>query len=460
MSLIKSISGIRGTIGGKQDDNLNPTNIVKFVSAYAKFVKEDNKENNKVIVGCDARLSGRMVSRLVIGTLLSMGIDVVDIGLATTPTVEIAVIESKANGGIVISASHNPENWNALKLLNREGEFLSSRSGKELMQIVKDNDLEYSNVDDLGELEVDETWTKKHIEKILALPLVDSQAVKNANFKIAIDGINSVGGIAVPKLLEALGVKEVYEINCDPTGRFAHNAEPLAKNLTEICRAVRDEGADIGFAVDPDVDRLAVIDENGIMFSEEYTLVVVSDYILQNKKGNTVSNLSSSQALRDITVDAGGEYFSSAVGEVNVVTKMKEVGAVIGGEGNGGIIYPDLHYGRDALIGIALILTYLAKTGKKYSEVLKKYPEYYIAKNKIELTPSVDVDKILEMIKDKYSNKKINTIDGARIDFGQEWIHLRKSNTEPIIRIYAESTSPKKAEALSQTIIKEIYKYQ
>lgn len=458
MTLIKSISGIRGTIGGGQEDNLNPVNISKFVSAYAKFIKKGDKGTGTVIVGRDARVSGEMVNHIVIGTLIGAGLDVIDLGLATTPTVEMAIIKEGANGGIVISASHNPENWNALKLLNDEGEFLSAKDGEALLKIIEDDDLLFAEVDSIGSVTIDDTWTDKHIEHILELPLVEVEAIKKAKLKVAIDGINSVGGVAVPKLLKALGVAEVIEINCEPTGRFAHNAEPLANNLTEICEVVKGKRADIGFAVDPDADRLAVVDEKGEMFSEEYTLVVASDYVLQNKVGNTVSNLSSSQALRDITREIGGSYFGSAVGEVNVVTKMKEVGAIIGGEGNGGVIYPELHYGRDGLVGIALILTYLAKTGKKYSELLKHYPEYYIAKNKIELTPATDVDKILAVIKEKYTDENISDIDGVRIDFGQEWIHLRKSNTEPIIRIYAESSSPAKAEELSQTIFKEIEK--
>jgi len=456
MALINSISGIRGTIGGKTEDNLSPLNVVKFSSAYAEFIKNSGE---LVVIGRDARKSGKIISDLVIATLLSAGLNVLDIGLATTPTVEIAVIKNKAAGGIIVSASHNPKNWNALKLLNNKGEFLSSADGLSISKLFNKNDIIFTEIDNLGSLKIDDTWTDEHINLILGLPIVDQEAIKKANLRVVVDGINSVGGIAVPKLLEALGVVEIDKLNCEPTGEFNHDAEPLAKNLTEICAIVRDKKADIGFAVDPDVDRLAVIDEKGELFSEEYTLAVASDYILQNKKGNTVSNLSSSQVLRDVTADAGGQYFASAVGEINVVNKMKEVDAVIGGEGNGGVIYPDLHYGRDALVGIALILTYLAKSGKTYSELLKSYPKYYITKNKIELSYIADINEILKIIKNRYNDKKIITIDGIKIDFGKEWIHIRKSNTEPIIRIYTESASKERAEYLSREVINEIKKY-
>lgn len=458
MTLIKSISGIRGTIGGGGEESLNPINIVKFTSAYAILIKKSLKQNFVVVVGRDARQSGEMVARLVVGTLLGSGIDVVDLGLATTPTVEMAVIGEKADGGIIISASHNPENWNALKLLNQHGEFLSDNDGKELMRIADTGEFDYTDIENMGIYKQDNSWTDKHIEKILKLALVDKQAIESANLKVAIDGINSVGGSAIPRLLTALGVNTIYKINCEQTGKFAHNAEPLAKNLNEICQEVINKKADIGFAVDPDADRLAVVDENGVMFSEEYTLVVAADYVLQNQSGNTVSNLSSSRALRDITEERGGKYFGSAVGEVNVVTKMKEVGAVVGGEGNGGVIYPELHYGRDALVGIALLLTYLAKTGKKYSKILNDCPKYYMAKNKIELKPGTDIDKISDFIKNEYASEQLNDIDGIRIDFEKEWVHLRKSNTEPIIRIYAESSSEKRAEELTQAIINKISK--
>ncbi len=457
MTLIKSISGIRGTIGGKSGDGLSPLDTVKFVSAYAQWIiNNTNEKKVKVIVGRDARISGEMVNHVVIGTLMGMGIDVIDIGLATTPTTEIAVTSEKAQGGIILTASHNPKQWNALKLLNQKGEFLSASDGAQILEIAEKEKFIYADVDQLGKVEFKNNYTDIHIQQILDLSLVDVDAIKLSQFKVAVDAVNSVGGLAIPELLRALGVQEIIELYCEPNGIFPHNPEPLPEHLTEISRVVKTNKAHLGFVVDPDVDRLAIINEDGTMFGEEYTLVAVADYILQYKIGNTVSNLSSTRALRDITQKYGGKYFTAAVGEVNVVESMKKNNAVIGGEGNGGVIYPDLHYGRDALVGIALFLTHLAKSGKKCSELRAQYPEYFISKNKIELTPQINVDQILESIKKKFSNYQVNDIDGVKIDFDNGWVHLRKSNTEPIIRIYAESGDEKSSIELANKIISEI----
>jgi phosphomannomutase len=456
MTLIKSISGIRGTIGGKPGEGLSPLDVVKFTSAYAEWLKRKNKGSISVVVGRDARISGAMVESLVISTLTGMGVDVINLGLSTTPTVEIAVPLESANGGIIITASHNPKQWNALKLLNGKGEFISGEDGKDLLEIAHREDFTYSNVDNLGKTIEKNNYFDVHIQEIIKHELVDTNAIKSANFKVAIDAVNSTGGIVLPKLLKALGVDVVYELFCEPTGHFPHNPEPLPENLTEISKTVKDNNADIGIVVDPDVDRLALVCEDGSMFGEEYTLVAVADYILSQKSGNTVSNLSSTRALRDITEKAGGKYFPASVGEVNVVDEMKAQNAIIGGEGNGGVIFPDLHYGRDALIGIALILTHLAKSGKTPKELRDSYPSYHISKNKIELTPEIDVDSILKRMSEKYVHEKVNTIDGVKIDFFEEWVHLRKSNTEPIIRIYSESANKEKAELLAQKIIAEI----
>ena len=461
MALIKSISGIRGTIGGKTGENLTPNDVVKFTSSYGDWLKSKNsKKELKVVVGRDARISGEMVNKLVCATLQAMGISVVDLGLSTTPTVEIAVPEEKAQGGIVITASHNPKEWNALKLLNEKGEFLSAKDGEEILQIAEEGKTVYSTVGKLGSYSTDDSYLQKHIIKILELPLVNIKAIKARKFKVVIDCVNSTGGIFVPELLAALGVTDIVKLNCDPTGDFAHNPEPLPENLIDISNAVKKHDADLGIVVDPDVDRLALVSEDGEMFGEEYTLVSVADYVLAHKKGPTVSNLSSTRALRDVTEIHGCEYHTSAVGEVNVVEKMKEVNAVIGGEGNGGIIYPEFHYGRDALVGIALFLSHLAtfkgKTKKCCSELRSQYTNYYISKNKIELTPDIDVDAVLAKIKEKYKKQPINTIDGVKIEFDKEWVHLRKSNTEPIIRIYAESQSESTAEHLAKKIISDI----
>ncbi len=457
MTLIKSISGIRGTIGGTVNDGLSPMAIVKYTAAFANFIiKQADKKKITLVVGRDARISGEMVNHLVIGTLLGMGIDVLDIGLSTTPTVEIAVIDTKADGGIIITASHNPKHWNALKLLNNLGEFISASDGNLVLEFAESGNFTFAEVENLGKYTFDNTFIQKHIDKVLNLPLVDVEAIKAANYKIAVDCINSSGGIAIPELLKALGVKDVVKLNCQPDGKFAHNPEPLPENLLDISKIVSESNAHLGFVVDPDVDRLAIITEEGEMFGEEYTLVAVADYILKHKKGNTVSNLSSSRALRDITEKAGGEYFASSVGEVNVVEMMKKHNAIIGGEGNGGVIYPELHYGRDALVGIALFLSSLAQSGKSCSMLRSTFPEYYISKNKIQLSPEMDVDNILNEIAEKYKNHPLNTCDGVKIDFEKEWVHLRKSNTEPIIRIYSESDSPTKAEHLAQKIIYDI----
>jgi phosphomannomutase len=459
MSLIKSISGIRGTIGGKAGDGLNPLDIVKFTTAYATWVKKNTTQYPlKIVVGRDARISGEMVNHVVIGTLLGMGFDVVNIGLATTPTTELAVTMEKASGGIILTASHNPKQWNALKLLNEKGEFLNAKEGETVLKIAESQDFDYAEVDTIGKLTEDFSYTQKHIESVLALDLVDIEAIYKADFSVAIDCVNSVGGIAIPELLAALGVNTVEKLNCTPDGHFPHNPEPLPEHLTEIASFLKSGKADVGFVVDPDVDRLAIICEDGSMFGEEYTLVSVADYVLSHTPGNTVSNMSSTRALRDVTQQHGGSYTASAVGEVNVVTKMKETNAVIGGEGNGGVIYPASHYGRDALVGIALFLSHLAKTGKKVSELRASYPSYFMGKKRMELTPSINVDEVLAAIKAKYVKYDINDIDGVKIDFDEGWVHLRKSNTEPIIRIYSEAKSPEEADRLGEEIIAEIKK--
>lgn len=453
MSLIKSISGIRGTIGGRPGDGLGAVDVVKFASAYAEFIKRSsNGKARKIVVGRDARISGGMVERLVVGSLMAMGLDVINIGLATTPTTEIAVTGEGADGGIILTASHNPTQWNALKLLNSEGEFLSDKEGREVIRIADEEDFTYADVMELGCEYKNETYNERHIESVLSLPLVDVEAIRNANFTVAVDAVNSVGGVIIPKLLHALGVKNVIELNCEPTGRFAHNPEPIPENLTGIAKVMREQKADCGIVVDPDVDRLALVMEDGEMFVEEYTLVAVADYVLSHTPGSTVSNLSSSRALSDVTRAHGCEYNAAAVGEVNVVAKMKETGAIIGGEGNGGVIYPELHYGRDALVGVALFLTLLAKSGKKMTELKAGYPQYAIAKNKLTLTPDTNVDAILEAAKKHYANERTNDIDGVKIDFADCWVHLRKSNTEPIIRIYSEASTPEKAEALAEEV--------
>jgi len=454
MTLIKSISGIRGTIGGMHTQGLTPLDIVRYSTAYASFIKNKTPEKRvRVVVGRDARISGAMVSSLVCGTLISMGIDVLDIGLTTTPTVEMAVIDSKSDGGVIITASHNPKQWNALKLLNKKGEFLSARDGDELLKIAEAGDSSYVDVDRLGTYNTSDRYLLRHINQILDIPLVDREAIRNARFSVAVDAVNSSGGIAVPLLLEVLGVSTIHRLFCEPTGDFAHNPEPLPEHLAAICEEVVRQKADVGFVVDPDVDRLAIINELGEPLGEEYTLVAVADYVLQHKVGNTVSNLSSSQALKEITEKAGGEYFASAVGEVNVVEMMKKKKAVIGGEGNGGVIYPELHYGRDALVGIALFLTYLAKSGKSCSSLRSGYPDYFISKNKIEFGPDIELDTILNKIVEQYKDHDISRTDGVKIHFDKSWVHLRKSNTEPIIRIYAESDMPEKAEHLARKIL-------
>jgi len=446
MTLIKSISGIRGTIGGKQGDGLSPADMVKFSTGYAQWLKNQNKDvKPKVVIGRDARISGEMVSRIVTGTLMSMGLDVIDLGLATTPSVELAVEDFAAHGGIILTASHNPAQWNALKLLNGKGEFVSAEDGEQILALADSPEVQYAEIDNIGKLIESRGYEDAHINKILDLELVDAEAIKNAGFKVAIDSVNSVGGMVLPKLLRALGVEQIIELYGEPTGRFPHNPEPLPEHLTEITKVIKTEKADVGFVVDPDVDRLAIVCEDGAMFGEEYTLVAVSDYVLSHIKGNTVSNLSSTRALRDITEKHGGQYKAAAVGEVNVVKAMKSVDAVIGGEGNGGVIYPPLHYGRDALVGIALFLTHLAKSGKKCSALKATFPSYVISKNKIQLTPDIDVDKILAGITSAYKNYPVNTIDGVKIEFENGWVHLRKSNTEPIIRVYAEGRNAEEA---------------
>lgn len=456
MTLIKSISGIRGTIGGNQGENLTPIDAVKYAAAYGRWVKEQRiKEDYRVVVGRDARISGHMMQQLVMNTLIGLGIDVVDVGLSTTPTVEVAVTLEHADGGIILTASHNPKQWNALKLLNHNGEFLNTEAGQKILDIAESGDITFAEVDDLGKIHINEAYIDMHIDEILDLELVDIKTIKKAGFKVVVDGVNSTGGIAVPALLEALGVQTV-KLFCTPNGEFPHDPEPLKEHLTDLMEAVIKEKAHFGIVVDPDVDRLAFVDENGDMFGEEYTLVAVADYVLQHKPGNTVSNLSSSRALCDITEKHGGSYTASAVGEVNVVDKMKETQAVIGGEGNGGIIYPELHYGRDSLVGIALFLSHLAHQNSTVSELRATYPSYYMSKKKIELTPQLDVDAILESIEAKYTSEEINTIDGVKIDFSESWVHLRKSNTEPIIRIYTEAKSQSEADALADRFITEI----
>lgn len=460
MTLIKSISGIRGTIGGHTGDTLNPLDIVKFTTAYATFMKRNTKSGTgKIVVGRDARISGEMVKDIVCGTLMGMGYDVVNIGLATTPTTELAVSMLKADGGIIITASHNPRQWNALKLLNAQGEFLTKADGNEVLKIAEEEDFEYADVDHLGHYSEDNSFNQKHIDNVLALQLVDTEAIRNAHFKVCADTINSVGGIILPQLFDALGV-EYNILNGEANGDFAHNPEPLEKNLGDIMALTAKGGYDLGIVVDPDVDRLAFICENGKMFGEEYTLVSVADYVLSHTPGNTVSNLSSTRALRDVTEKHGGQYTASAVGEVNVTTMMKNTGAVIGGEGNGGVIYPESHYGRDALVGIALFLSNLAHKKCKVSELRATYPEYFIAKNRIDLTPDTDIDAILGKVKEMYANEKINDIDGVKIDFKDKWVHLRKSNTEPIIRVYSEAHTMKEADELGKTLMQVVYDMQ
>ncbi len=466
MTLIKSISGIRGTIGGKPGEGLSPIDIVKYTAAYATWIAQNSKNKKlTIVVGRDARISGEMVNHLVIGTLQGIGVNVIDIGLSTTPTVEIAVPEEKADGGIILTASHNPKQWNALKLLNDKGEFISEGDGSEVLTIAENESYSFADVNNLGKVTLNDTYFKKHIDKILALSLVDVEAIKKAKFKVAIDCVNSTGGIVIPMLLEALGVENIVKLYCEPNGEFPHNPEPLPENLRDISKTVIKEKAHLGIVVDPDVDRLAIVCEDGEMFGEEYTLVACAEYVLNkrtpaekasSKKGNTVSNLSSTRALRDVTEKHNGTYKASAVGEVNVVKMMKETKAIIGGEGNGGVILPELHYGRDALVGIALFLSHLAKFGKTCSMLRSSYPNYHISKNKIELTPEINVDKILEDIKEKYKKQPINTVDGVKIEFEKEWVHLRKSNTEPIIRIYSESESETTADNLAKKIMADI----
>ena len=462
MALIKSISGIRGTIGGRSGDGLTPLDVVKFTAAFGQWLRQRNPDRKTVVIGRDGRLSGDMVSKLVAATLQGLGLDVLDLRLSTTPTVELAVYGEEAAGGIILTASHNPIQWNALKLLNETGEFISAQDGAEVLAIAEAESFDFAEVRKLGQYRADTNWLKKHIDQILALPLVDRDAIAARNFRLVVDAVNSTGGLAVPMLLEALGVENVVKLHCEPTGDFAHNPEPLPENLRDIIKEMTKGNADLGIVVDPDVDRLALICEDGSPFGEEYTLVSVADYVLKNRAangesaGNTVSNMSSTVALRDVTRKYGGQHFASAVGEVNVVDMMKEHEAVIGGEGNGGIIYPDLHFGRDALVGIALFLTHLAKSGKSASMLRRTYPNYYISKNKIELTPDINVDAVLDRIQAKYARNPINTIDGVKIEFDKEWVHLRKSNTEPIIRIYSESDTLATADHLARKIISDI----
>ena len=461
MSLIKSISGIRGTIGGKAGEGLSPLDIVKFTAAYATFIRNTTtKTSNTIVVGRDARLSGDMVCRIVTGTLTGMGFDVVNIGLATTPTTELAVVWEKACGGIILTASHNPKQWNALKLLNENGEFLSDAEGKQVLAIAAEESFSFAEVENLGKVYNNETYNRKHIDYVLSLDLVDTEAIRKANFTVAVDAVNSVGGIVIPQLLRALGVKNVIELNCTPTGDFAHTPEPIPENLYEISDKLKTGCADVGFVVDPDVDRLAFICEDGKMYGEEYTLVTIADYILKHTPGSTVSNLSSTRALRDVTEKYGQTYTASAVGEVNVVAKMKETGAVIGGEGNGGVIYPKAHYGRDALVGIALFLSHLAHEKKKVSELRKTYPQYFMGKNRIDLKEGTDVDAILKKVKEIYSNENINDVDGVKIDFADKWVHLRKSNTEPIIRVYSEAKTAEEADQIGKAIMDTVYKME
>ncbi|HPL93931.1 MAG: phosphoglucosamine mutase [Paludibacteraceae bacterium] len=460
MTLIKSISGIRGTIGGKAGEGLSPLDIVKFTAAYATYIlKNTTKKTNKVVVGRDARISGEMVNNIVNGTLMGMGIDVVNIGLATTPTTELAVTMENAIGGIILTASHNPTQWNALKLLNEKGEFLDDKAGKAILEIANDESFQFADVLELGKLTENNTFNQKHIDSVLSLKLVDVDAIRNAKFRVAIDCVNSVGGIIIPQLLSALGVTEIVPLYCEPNGKFPHNPEPLPEHLTDIASILTNGKADVGFVVDPDVDRLAIISENGEMFGEEYTLVAVADYVLSHTPGNTVSNLSSTRALRDVTQQYGATYTAAAVGEVNVVSKMKDTHAIIGGEGNGGVIYPESHYGRDALVGIALFLSHLAHKKMKVSALKATYPPYFISKQKVQLTPSIDVDAILNKVKVAFSTEKITDIDGVKIDFPDKWVHLRKSNTEPIIRIYAEAATMEQADKLGAEIIAIIQQF-
>ncbi|MDY5969907.1 MAG: phosphoglucosamine mutase [Bacteroidales bacterium] len=458
MSLIKSISGIRGTIGGGAGEGLTPVDTVKFTAAFATFLQRKHGGRRlALVVGRDARLSGEMVDKLVVATLMGMGVDVIETGLSTTPTTEMTVMDKHADGGIIITASHNPKHWNALKLLNEKGEFIDDAEGKEVLRIAESNEIRYAEVDQLGKVTEDFTTIDAHIKRVLTLDLVDTEAIKKADFRVAVDAVNSTGGIAIPQLLRALGVEKVEELNCDPTGHFSHNPEPIPQNLTDIARLVPERKCDLGIVVDPDVDRLALVCETGDMYGEEYTLVTVADYVLQHTPGNTVSNMSSTRALRDVTEQRYHQsYSASAVGEVNVTTLMKKTGAVIGGEGNGGVIYPALHYGRDALVGVALFLSCLAKSGMKASELRKTFPEYVISKNRKELTPDMDVDAILKAMAEKYKNEQVSTIDGVKIDFADKWAHLRKSNTEPIIRIYCEAHTAEEADGLAASIIKDI----
>ena len=456
MALVKSISGIRGTIGGRVAEGLSPVDVVRFVAAYATQRKAMLPDNKTIVVGRDARLSGEMVDQLVCGTLVGMGYDVINIGLATTPTTELAVTGLKAAGGIILTASHNPKQWNALKLLNEKGEFLNDVEGKEVLAIAEAEDFNFAEVDDLGKI-TRRDYLEDHVRDVMALELVDKAAIEAKNYTVAIDCVNSVGGLAIPAILKALGVKNIIELNCEPTGHFAHNPEPLPQNLTEISDLMREGKADVGFVVDPDVDRLAIICENGDMFGEEYTLVSVADSVLSKTPGNTVSNMSSTRALSDVTVKHGGSYSASAVGEVNVTTEMKRTNAVIGGEGNGGVIYPASHYGRDALVGIALFLSSLAQKGCKVSELRATFPEYCISKNRIDLTPEINVDKVLEAVKEKYAGERINDKDGVKIDFADGWVHLRKSNTEPIIRVYSEAATMEEADALAKKVIDVVW---
>ena len=458
MTLIKSISGIRGTIGGTVGEGLNPLDIVKFTSAYATLIRRTTSvQSNKIVVGRDARISGEMVKNLVCGTLLGMGFDVVNIGLASTPTTELAVVMEGACGGIILTASHNPRQWNALKLLNEQGEFLNAEEGNEVLRIAEAEDFVYADVDSLGKYSEEDTYNQKHIDKVLSLDLVDVEAIRKAKFRVALDTVNSVGGIILPELLKQLGVEQIDLLYGEPTGDFQHNPEPLEKNLSDIMDLMKKGEHDVAFVVDPDVDRLAMICENGEMYGEEYTLVTVADYILKHTPGNTVSNLSSTRALRDVTTHYGATYQAAAVGEVNVVAKMKACHAVIGGEGNGGVIYPACHYGRDALVGIALFLSHLAHQGMKVSELRSTYPPYYIAKNRIDLTPDTDVDAILARVKEIYKDEEINDIDGVKIDFPDSWVHLRKSNTEPIIRVYSEATTMEAADNLGKSVMNVVY---
>ena len=456
MTLIKSISGIRGTIGGEVGVNLTPIDIVKFTIAYTRFIASKNEAKRlRIVVGRDARISGEMVNDIIEGTLLGCGADVINVGLCTTPGTEMAVITHKADGGIIITASHNPKQWNALKLLNEKGEFLNAAEGQQVLALAEQEDFLFPDVENIGKVILREDFNPTHIDQVLALNLVDVEKVKARKFKVVVDAVNSIGGVVIPALLEKLGC-EVIKLNCEPDGHFAHNPEPLAENLTEISKVIVEVGADLGVVVDPDVDRLALVNEDGTMFGEEYTLVAVADYVLSRTKGNTVSNLSSSRALCDVTIAYGTTYSASAVGEVNVVTKMKETGAVIGGEGNGGVIYPELHYGRDALVGVALFLTYLAEMDCTMTELRSRYPLYFASKNKIELTPAIDVDKVLATIKERYASERVNDIDGVKIDFPRYWVHLRKSNTEPIIRIYTEAKTQEQADEVAEKFIAEI----